>query len=334
MGEFVEDGVSLMIGWPTLLLAAAAVTAVQPAQDDILEKARKALLLRSELLRDYSVEVTSESVTETPRGTRETETRERQYFGGADEFRREVLRMKQDGATVNPATAGGRGGRRGLGGFGQLMQRRDPLTLEGFFRQASVVGVTKIESTAAVQIKLKPKVQGLQVKDAQLWVDPDTGMSLRLELRIGLGPLGSDASLNLQFAYDPKIEVTVRHSQQFEISLGFGGLRGGGRGGMGQGPGAGGGIGIKIATAWRKHEWGLSFEESFFTEATEPSSREGGRGRGNRRTQTASAEEDPFEEIRIAPRGSSGQELSGGGAGNRGDSDRGSIGRQRREGKK
>ena len=64
------------------------------------------MLLRSELLRDYSVEVTSQSVIETPRGTRETEVRERQYYGGADEFRREVLRMKQDGAIVNPATAG------------------------------------------------------------------------------------------------------------------------------------------------------------------------------------------------------------------------------------
>ena len=39
-----------------------------------------------------------------------------------------------------------------------------------------------------MQIKLKPKIQGLQVKNAQLWVDPETGMPLRLELRIGLGP--------------------------------------------------------------------------------------------------------------------------------------------------
>ena len=106
-----------MISLPTLSLVVAAAFAVPPADDDILEKARKALLLRSELLRDYSVEVTSQSVIETPRGTRETEVRERQYYGGADEFRREVLRMKQDGAIVNPATAGRGGGRRGLGWF-------------------------------------------------------------------------------------------------------------------------------------------------------------------------------------------------------------------------
>ena len=59
-GDFVQDGVSLMIALPALLLATAAVSAGPPADDDILEKARKALLLRSELLLDYSVEVTSE----------------------------------------------------------------------------------------------------------------------------------------------------------------------------------------------------------------------------------------------------------------------------------
>ena len=204
----------------------------------------------------YSVEVTSESSIESPRGGRETEVRERQYYGGADEFRREVLRMKQDGAIVNPATAGRGRGRRGLGGFGQQLQRRDPLTLEGFFRQPSVVGISEIESKQAVQIKLKPKVEGLQVKGAQLWVDPETGMPLRLELKIGLGPLASGATLALQFAYDPRLEITVRNSQKLEISnLGFGGFgggRGGGRGGMGGGPQAGSGIGIKIATALEK----------------------------------------------------------------------------------
>ena len=106
-------GLILMIPWPALLLAAAAVSvAGPPAHDDILEKTRKALLLRGELLMDYSVEVTSQSVIETPRGTRESEVRERQYYGGALEFRREILRMKQDGAIVNPATAGQGGGRR------------------------------------------------------------------------------------------------------------------------------------------------------------------------------------------------------------------------------
>ena len=305
-----------MIACPILLLA-AAVSAAQPAEDDILEKARKALLLRSELLRDYSVEVTSQSIIESPRGARETEVRERQFYGGANEFRREVLRMKQNGAIVNPATAGQGGGRRGLGGFGQQLQRRDLLTVEGFFRQPSVVGSSEIDSKPAVQIKLKPKVQGLQVKDAQLWVDPETGMPLRLELRIGLGPLGSDARLELQFAYDPKSEITVRHGQHLNLSnlgmRGFGG--GGGRSGLGQGPQSGSGIGIKIATVWRKHEWELSFEEDFFAEVSEPNPRRGGRAAGNRSRQTTTAEEDPFEEIRIAPRGSSGQELRGGGQG-------------------
>ena len=133
-----------MISLPTLALVVAVALAVPPADDDILEKARKALNLRSELLRDYSVQVTSRSVIETPRGTRETEVRERQYYGGADEFRREVLRMKQDGAIVNPATAGQGGARRGLGALAQQFQRRDPLTLEGFFRQASLVGISEI----------------------------------------------------------------------------------------------------------------------------------------------------------------------------------------------
>ncbi len=305
-----------MISLPTLSLVVAAAFAVPPADDDILEKARKALLLRSELLRDYSVEVTSQSVIETPRGTRETEVRERQYYGGADEFRREVLRMKQDGAIVNPATAGRGGGRRGLGGFGQQLQRRDPLTLEGFFRQASLVGISEIESRQAMQIKLKPKIQGLQVKNAQLWVDPETGMPLRLELRIGLGPLGSAARLELQLADDPEKGITVRHSQHLVLpNLGFRGLGGGGRQGMGPDPQPGGGVGINIATAWRKHEWGLSFEESFFTEAPEPTPGRGGRGGGNRSRQTATAEEDPFEEIRIAPRGNRGQEVSVAGQG-------------------
>ncbi len=317
-GDFVQDGVSLMIALPALLLATAAVSAGPPADDDILEKARKALLLRSELLLDYSVEVTSESIIETPRGARETEVRERQYYGGPDEFRREVLRMKQNGALVNPATAGQGGGRRGLGGFGQQLQRRDPLTLEGFFRQPRVVGSSEIDSKPAVQIKLKPKVKGLQVKDAELWVDPETGMPLRLELRIGAGPLGSDAHLELQFAYDPRSKITVRRSQHLSLSMrGFGG--GGGRAGMGQGPQSGVGIDLKTATAWRKHEWGLSFEENFFSEAPDPSPRSGGRGGGrgggNRSRQTATAEEDPFEEIRIAPRGNIGQELSVGGRG-------------------
>ena len=93
----------------------------------------------------------------------------------------------------------------------------------------------------------------------------------RLELRIGLGPLGSDARFELQFAYDPTNKITVRHSQHVKLSnLGMRGFGGGGREGMGPGPQSGGGIGVKIATAWRKHEWGLSFEESFFTGAPEP----------------------------------------------------------------
>ncbi|MCZ6485157.1 MAG: hypothetical protein O6826_05615 [Acidobacteria bacterium] len=278
---------------------------------DLLERARQALELRKELLNHYSVEVRSRSLMELPNGKQELDSRERHFLGLPGEFRQEVIRLQRNGVTVDSGVGPAGPGRRRLANFFPQLPRPDLLAVGAILEEAEVIGPARLDSTDTIEIRIQPKIPGLRVEEGSLWVDEESGMPLRVELRFGMGAVVSDAKLRLDLAWNGEGEITVPRVQTLEMTRsGFGpraGQFGGnlGRGARPGGSGTPGGGKIEVSTTWQNYQWNLSFEEGFFLPET--------RGQpGQRRAQRRETlvEEDPFEEIRISPAGLSSQEAS------------------------
>ena len=274
-------------------------------EGDLLERARKAFELRRELLANYSVEMQSRSLMETPNGRQEFDSLERHYLGDSGEFKRDVISSKRNGVSMD---SGGR-----PGNFLPQLPPTDLLTLQNFLDKAEVIGPIKLDSVEAIEIRIQPKIRGFQIKEGRLWVDEDSGMPLRVELQFTMGAFVSDAQLRLDLAWSAEQEITVPRVQRIEMTRGgLGGRRGPSGGNLGRGRGFGGGFGgnrggfggpMEISATWQNYQWNLSFAEGFFTAQ---GGGQPGPQRGRRRE--SPLEEDPFEEIRINPADGSSQE--------------------------
>ena len=291
-----------------LLLSLGLLTA-NSSNGDIVERARKALALRKELLTQYSVQVENQTLIDAPFGKQNLESYETHYHGDPEQLRRDVLSSTRNGVPVDPSQ-GGRGGRRSrFGNFAPELQT-DLLTLGDFLRKAEVIGPATLDSGAAIELKVKPKISGIHVERGRLWVDPESGMPLRVEMRFGVGSFITGVELTLELEWDHEKPITLPLYQELRMNReGFGGGRGGGfgggrpgrggggfPGGGGRFPGGGGGsFRLETVTTWRDYQWDLEFKGEFF-KVEEPSLQARRQRAGNRRPQR---DEDPFQEIRI-----------------------------------
>ena len=210
-------------------------------EGDLLERARKAFELRRELLANYSVEMQSRSLMETPNGRQEFDSLERHYLGDSGEFKRDVISSKRNGVSMDSGgrRAGPGGGRPG--NFLPQLPPTDLLTLQNFLDKAEVIGPIRLDSVEAIEIRIQPKIRGFQIKEGRLWVDEDSGMPLRVELQFTMGAFVSDAQLRLDLAWSAEQEITVPRVQRIEMTRGgLGGRRGPSGGNLGRGRGCAG----------------------------------------------------------------------------------------------
>ncbi len=286
-----------------------------------MERSRKALALRKELLTQYSVQVENQTLIDAPFGKQDLESYEVHYHGDPEQLRRDVLSSTRNGVPVDPS-AGGRGGRgRRFGNFAPELQT-DLLTLGDFLRKPEVIGPAHLDTGEAIELKVKPKISGIHVERGRLWVDPESGMPLRVEMCFGMGSFITGVELMLELDWDSEKPITMPLYQEVKMNReGFGGGRGGGFGGgrPGRGgggfPGGGGGFPrgggggtfrLETSTHWRDYQWDLEFKGDFF-KVEEPPPRTRRRQAGNRRPQR---DEDPFQEIRIQTPGAPANAMS------------------------
>ena len=91
-------------------LLSLGLVAASSSNGDIVERSRKALALRKELLTQYSVQVENQTLIDAPFGKQDLESYEVHYHGDPEQLRRDVLSSTRNGVPVDPS-AGGRGGR-------------------------------------------------------------------------------------------------------------------------------------------------------------------------------------------------------------------------------
>ena len=267
---------------------------------DLLQRLARVLELRKELLSGYSVEVENRTVANTPFGNQRFDSRERHYLGSTEEFKKEILSLTRNGQPMDPTSRRRRGGRF-MNALGPL-EGLDILTSQDFLRKAEIVGPGQVDDRPAVEVKTEPKIRGLKVREARIWIDPETAMPLRVRMRFSAGVFISDARLTLNLALDSNQGITVPRFQTATVTMGGFGRRGGfgrgdrpGRGGGGGGRmGFGGGIEIETSQTWKGYQWSLEFEKDFFKAGAGPAP-----SRQRRPRRRNALEEDPFEEIRI-----------------------------------
>ena len=278
---------------------------------EILEKVLRALNQRKQVLHHYSVVATTQLRGQQRPGAQQRPNETRHYFGSSDEFKAEPL-----GGGRGQGRRFGRGGRgsggRGLGGF-QIFQRGDLLSQidpQQLLKGAKIKG----NDGDGVQIQVKTKLDQVNLKDGLLTVNAETGSPLSFQTKFSATRGFAEGKLLILYSWDSEKNISVAREQEVEVELG-GGFGGGGRGERrGTGGFAGGGQPIRLALSWRNYEWDLQFEEDFFQVAEQPRPARAPAAAANRdnanrepapgqpATQGATVE-DPFEEIRIQPRG-------------------------------
>ena len=286
-----------------VLLLSLGLAAANSINGDILERTRKALALRKELLTQYSVQVENQTLIDAPFGKQDLESYEVHYHGDPEQLKRDVLSATRNGVPVDPSASGGGGRGRRFGNFAPELQT-DLLTLGDFLRKAAVIGPANLDSGETIELKVKPKISGIHVERGRLWVDPESGMPLRVEMRFGIGSFITGIELKLELDWDPEKPITLPLYQEVKMNRdGFGGGRrggfGGGQRGRAGGGFPGGGVGrsfrMETSTTWRDFQWDLEFEGDFF-KVEKPAPRARRQRAGNRRPQR---DADPFQEIRI-----------------------------------
>jgi hypothetical protein len=162
--------------------------------------------------------------------------------------------------------------------------------MPGFLEKAEMAGETQIGSVTALEIRCRPKIPGVKIKDATLWSHAQTGEPLRLKLSFSAGPMMAVATLTRELAWDEEQELSLPTSQLIELSMGG---FGGGPGFESGGPGPSGGQ-LRISSQWSGYQWGLEFDTAFFEveEVLDPAPRRQAQARPE-------TEQDPFEEIQI-----------------------------------
>ncbi len=308
-----------LLGCQVALLS-LGLLAANSNSENIVERTRKALALRKELLTQYSVQVENQTLVDAPFGKQDLESYEVHYHGDLEQLRRDILSSTRNGVPVDPSE-GGRGRGRRFGNFAPELQT-DLLTLGDFLRKAEVIGPANLDSGEAIEIKVKPKIPGIHVERGRLWVDPESGMPLRVEMRFGMGSFITGVELTLELEWDPQRPITLPLYQEVKMNRdGFGRGRGGGFGDGQQGrggggfpgggggfPGSGGGRSFRMetSTTWRDYQWDFEFKGDFF-KVEDPLPRTRERRAGNRGPQR---DEDPFQEIRIQTPGAPTNALS------------------------
>ena len=282
----------------------------QGASDgEILDKVLRALNQRRQVLHHYSVLTTVQVRAQARAGAQPRANDTRHYFGSSDEFKAEPL----GGGRGLPRRFGrggrGGGGRGGLGSLrafqqGDLLSQIDP---EQLLKSAKI----KAQDGDSVQIQVKAKLDRINLKDGLLTVDAESGFPIRFQSKFSATRGFTEGKLLVLYGWNSDKKISVAQEQEVEVELGGGGLRGGGRGEDRAGPGgfAGGGQLIRVALTWRDYEWDLEFAENFFQAAEESrpartaaAAPNRSRNPGQQATQDGTVE-DPFEEIRIQPRG-------------------------------
>ncbi|MBN2431939.1 MAG: hypothetical protein JXQ27_10705 [Acidobacteria bacterium] len=272
------------IGW-LMVIGILGVTAW--ADVPVLEKTERALQARRAAMVNYSVEVVTTIDSDTPRGRMKIETRELYYFGPADQVRKQTLSRLRNGLPVAEGSRGGPGrggpgmGRRGMG-LPPEWQGRDLALAPGILKDATVSRPAGDDRDSTVIIEIRPELGDLEIDKGALWVDPATGMPLKVQLNVMTGPFGGDAELTVDYVWDRDREITVPAVQTVRISGGGFDDRGG--------------FQLDLTTRWLNFQWDLEYEADFFTREDAPPA-----AQPRPRDRTAPADEDPFEEIRITP---------------------------------
>ena len=214
-----------------VLLLSLGFLAAHSSNGDIVERTRKAMALRKELLTQYSVQVENQTLIDAPFGKQDLESYEVHYHGDPEQLRRDVLSSTRNGVPVDPSAGGGGGRGRRFGNFAPELQT-DLLTLGDFLRKVEVIGLANLDSGEAIELKVKPKISGIHVERGRLWVDPESGMPLRVEMRFGMGSFIAGVELTLELDWDPEKPITLPLYQEVKMNRdSLGGGRGGGFGG-------------------------------------------------------------------------------------------------------
>lgn len=261
------------------------------ADGEILKLIRQALEQRAAELRNFSAEAAVRRDIEGGSGGQAVETVERIYLGEKGQFKKEVVRANRGGRPAAPGQLNVGGGFPGpMGAELQIFDQPHWLTPE-VMNKAKLLGQESVQGKLCYKVGIRPRISALQVYEAHLWAETETGMPLKLEVRFGLGDFIQEADLVQELRWDERKKITVPHQQRVRLQAGRGGL----------------GLTIQISTTWRHYEWDLQLDSDFFRTTRAGSS--------SRRLTAAAGErglsppdEDPFEELELLPRdGSTGQ---------------------------
>ena len=136
---------------------------VQESEDSVLlTPVQEVFEQRAQRFNNFSVKLKTRLSMDF-RGPGEFETAETHFHGEASQFRRDVESGSGTGRRRNPGNM-----------IPPILFRADLLNQPGFLEQSEVVGQSEIESFSALEIRCWPKIEGLKVEDARLWVHPET----------------------------------------------------------------------------------------------------------------------------------------------------------------
>lgn len=285
-----------------LLFLVIGLSTTATVRSGIIEQARQVLEERRAKLMDYSAEVSIRTSPDSPRGRQEIRIEAVQYFGSAGQFRQEITTGLSGGGELPPFLAGGTGNRpggrpgiRGAGGRGsglwQLLSGPDLLSRLAELDQATLTETAASSPGKFVEIRFKPSLNNLQLSDGRLRVDARTGQPVKLLLRFNMGFFITDGHLELEYGWNEEGRVAVPVRQLIRYSM------------SGGGEFAETGRTTEIVSSWHRYLWNLELAADFFTRPAATAAAEGAANRPAAPRSAASADEDPFAELRpAAPR--------------------------------
>jgi len=153
----------------------------QTISADLIKKnIQKRLNERNELIKDYQCDLITHTVSSTPRGDMERESKYQIYFKSPDKHKAEFIEGKRGGRKYtaddmkrrNGDRRGRRGGdRRGMGAYSGL---GSPFDIGKYLDEISVGGTENIDGNATYKLKIKVTDKDDQFKSIVVWVDQKT----------------------------------------------------------------------------------------------------------------------------------------------------------------
>jgi hypothetical protein len=280
------------------LFSALSEAAADKPQPAIVQKARTALEERAAGYRNCSFQLVTMRRPEGSQTSRGRETTQTIYRGPNGEVKRAQPRSPRL-STPGPEGFPGMSPRPGFSAS------FDPLSLDlmlgapDLLVRVDVGGTTTIAGVSCRRLRVRPKVENLDVDKAFVWVDETTGMPLRVEMTFLLEPFGQGKAI-LDLHMDPERGFALPTTQTLTMEM---------EGPIGPGPG----LSSETVYEWKEFKWNLTFAADFFAGAARPTGQASGaatgpasaaaapaREGGAQTTATLSAD-DPFQEIALAP---------------------------------